>query len=507
MNEQNQIRRAFFNEGMNISEIAKKYGVDRKTVRRYLERDNWNQPPPELPTAHDVCPKLEPYKETIDEWLEGDKKAKTKQRHTAWRVYKRLTDEEGFNCSYRTVAAYVKKRRREIFSPALDSYLPLEHPPGEAQADFGSAQYYEGGQLIDGKYFNLSFPASNQGYLQLFPGENAECLLEGMDGIFRHIGGVPTRIWFDNASAIVKGIIRPGRQRVIADRFLRFMNHYGFEAAYCNPDQGHEKGSVEGKVGYHRRNLLVPIPVFDDMDEYNGHLLAECDKDAQRDHYRKNDQINELFQEDRKHLLALPTNTFELADYMTVRTDAYGIFSLDSGKHEYSTMPKYANARVLIRLTSRTVTVLDGSHRPSVQHVRLYGEKNQRSMQWLPYLSQVAIRPRALKYTGIYDLMPPSVRDYFARCDNSDAGKMLREMAAITSRDGFEGAIAAVEKALEIGAVDADSVHSIHRKLFENLPDVSAVPMEGLPAVPRMDVHLDAYDWAMKMGGGANGKQ
>jgi hypothetical protein len=73
------------------------------------------------------------------------------------------------------VAGYVGKKRKEIFGQRA-GYLPLEHIAGEAQCDFGDAEYYENGRLCGGKYLNLSFPQSNQGYFQLSLGENQECL-------------------------------------------------------------------------------------------------------------------------------------------------------------------------------------------------------------------------------------------------------------------------------------------------------------------------------------------
>ena len=172
-----------------------------------------------------------------------DKKAKRKQRHTARRVYDRLLEKYGsdFDCSYRTVAGYVAKRKKELFENK-PGYLPLEHIPGEAQADFGDADYYENGRLYSGKYLNLSFPYSNKGYFQLFKGENMECLLEGLIAIFEHIGGVPNRIWFDNTKVIVTKILKEGG-RNLTDGFIRFMEHYQFEAAFCNVNSGHEKGN------------------------------------------------------------------------------------------------------------------------------------------------------------------------------------------------------------------------------------------------------------------------
>ena len=79
-----------------------------------------------------------------------------------------------------------------------DGFLPLEHPPGEAQVDFGEARFIENGVEYDGYYLNMSYPHSNGGHMQLSKSANQECLLEGMKAVFEHIGGVPTAIWFDN---------------------------------------------------------------------------------------------------------------------------------------------------------------------------------------------------------------------------------------------------------------------------------------------------------------------
>ena len=151
-------------------------------------------------------------------------------------------------------------KKKEIYGDRK-AFLSLEHIPGEAQVDFGDADFYENGKLHSGKYLNLSFPHSNKGYMQVFKGENQECLFEGLKTIFEHIGGVPTRIWFDNASTMVTKV--KGGNRNLTDDFLRFMEHYRFEAAFCNVGSGHEKGNVENKVGYYRRNMLVPVPRFE----------------------------------------------------------------------------------------------------------------------------------------------------------------------------------------------------------------------------------------------------
>ena len=116
----------------------------------------------------------------IIKWLLADKLAPRKQRHTAKRVFKRLKDEaDGFNCSYRLAALYVKQKKEKLRLKRTDGYLPLEHRPGEAQADFGTADFYENGKLHhEAKYIVLSFPFSNGGFLQPNYGENMECFID-----------------------------------------------------------------------------------------------------------------------------------------------------------------------------------------------------------------------------------------------------------------------------------------------------------------------------------------
>lgn len=93
MDQIHNIRNRYYAKGDNISQISSTMKLDRKTVRKYVEKDDWNKQLPKPITERRFCPKLDNFKLTIDEWLEGDKKAKRKQRHTAQRVFNRLCEE------------------------------------------------------------------------------------------------------------------------------------------------------------------------------------------------------------------------------------------------------------------------------------------------------------------------------------------------------------------------------------------------------------------------------
>lgn len=502
MDEMHQIRKLYQEDGLSITQISRQTGRDRKTIRLYLEKDDWNQAAPKsLPEAD--FPKLEACKAIIDQWLVEDKRARRKQRHTAKRIYQRLQKEhpETFNCSYRTVAAYVAKSKPEIYGKQ-PGYLPLEHLPGEAQGDFGEAEFYEGSQHYYGKYLDLSFPYSNHGYLQLFKGENQQCLCEGLISIFEHIGGVPFKIWFDNTHTIVAKVMKDGGRTLTAD-FLRFQEHYRFQAVFCNVEAGHEKGNVENKVGYHRHNLLVPVPHFDKLRDYNCELLEQCDRDGDREHYRKEATIADLFAADKAALLPLPAIPLEVSQYITVKTNGYGRFYLQNGLHEYSVSPQYADSRVLVKITAQEVLPLDKEGQVIVRHPRLYGDSKQQSMQWLPYLTQISRRPQALKYSGIYPMLPQSLQEYLARCNGSDKGKVLRVIAALTEKSGFDKALDTVNQALKYAATDIDSLLSLHHRLYDQALEMTPLSLaQNIPQLDRVNPDFAAYDGCLAKAGG-----
>lgn len=512
MDQIHHIRELFYEQDKNLTEIAEIVGCDWRTAKKYVDQEDFS--PREQKPGEDKthASKLDPYKSLIDRWLIEDKKAPRKQRHTAKRVYNRLVEEvSGFNASYRLVASYVaaKKKELRLNAKGKEGFIPLVHRPGEAQADFGYADFYENGKYHEkGKYLVLSFPYSNGGYLQLNYGENLECLLEGLQTMFEYIGGVPTEIWFANTKTIVTEIIRGGGRNV-TERFQRFCEHYRFKPIFCNPESGNEKGNVENKVGYLRRNELVPVPHFEHLADENKLLLEHCDRDMDREHYEKESTfISELFQEDKNALLPLPSVRFDTALYTTVRTDKYGKFTLNAGKHTYSASPAFCADTVQLKITSSEVLVMDMNQQKVVRYRRLYGDWVQTSMDWLPYLKYIARKPRSLRNSGIYDMMPPVMQKYMDSCDNSDRGKVLKVLSELTDRTGFDSAVRTVEQAIVYQAVDPDSLRSLYRRLYTDVPLVP--PLEADEDIPKIALipfanDLTILDRALQRGSAANG--
>lgn len=510
MDQIHRIRELYYEQDKNLKEIAIIMNCDWRTVRKYVDMEDFNTPSPTPVSKEEHESKLDPFKLFIDEWLEADKLAPRKQRHTAKRIYRRLRDEaEGFNCSYRLVALYVAEKKEELRLKKTEGYIPLVHHPGEAQADFGFADFYENGKLHhEAKYLVLSFPFSNGGFLQLNYGENMECLLEGLVAMFEHIGGVPTEIWFDNTRTIVTKVIKGGGRNV-TERFQRFCEHYRIKAVFMNPESGWEKGNVENKVGYLRRNELVPVPRFDSLADENKYLLDRCELDMQREHYDDDSKrfISELFQEDKARLLPLPSVPFDTALYTTATTDKYGKFTLDAGKHRYSASPAFCESCVNLKITSSNVIVMDKDMHEVVRHKRLYGEDHER-MDWLPYLTYIARKPRSLRNSGIYDMMPQTMQIYMDNCESKERGRVLKVLAELTERTGFTSAVNTVDEAVRLNAIDPDSLQSLYRRTYTDVPLMP--PLDNNASIPHQKVipfrnDLQMLDAALLKGGASHG--
>ncbi len=495
MNQKYHIKHLSFHKGQSLRSIAKETRHDFRTVKKYAEETDFNlktKPKRGRPS------KLDPVKPIIDAWLTEDLNRPVKQRHSATRIYKRLCNEHGdiFNASERTVRAYVAARKKELYGEK-EGFLPLEHPPGEAQVDFGEIVMIEQGKQVKGYELVLSLPYSNAGYPQVFRGQNQECLLTGLKEIFEHLEHVPRVIWFDNLSAAVAGIGEQGKRKLV-EQFYRFALHYGFKAQFCNPGKGHEKGHVENKVGYSRRNFFVPEPVFDDIEVFNHGLFDVAEKDHQRKHYSKGTEIAELLLEDKVAMLPLPTKPFDIGRTEKLVANKYGKVRYDG--NIYSASPQVAGKEIYIKLGAHQVDILNEQYQPIVRHKRLYGQ-GQEIMDWLPYLSTLAKRPNALKYTGFYHELPDPWQEYLSYLDYAEKKKSLHLLVRMITESDMDTATICLLETMDSGKADADSILLSYRRLTEPsfndfLPLISA----GInsPAIYTPD--LTCYDVFLKAG-------
>lgn len=333
------IRSLYFDDGYTAYDIAKKVRCSPNTVYRYINMTDFSPKPAK---KRIVPSKLEPYIPVIKQWLEEDRNLHRKQRHTALRVQERLQEEyPEYNLSYGTLNYHFQKLRKEIFHHK-SNYLPLTHIPGEAQVDFGMCSFYENDILFKGYYLVVSFPYSNASFCQLTKAKNAECMLQSLKNIFHYIGGSPHTDWFDNDSAIVKLERNKEITKSIHELFSRFQMHYDFHEVFLSPQSPNEKGNAPSAVKFLRNKLFVPIPYFDNIQDYNKILLDKCTVLLNRKHYKKKDLISDLWMDDKAALCPLPIMPFDVSTIRKRKCDSMGRVTTENHKFNYYLGPAYA---------------------------------------------------------------------------------------------------------------------------------------------------------------------
>lgn len=242
-----EIRHMHLVEGVAKKEVARRLGLDVKTVRRALARETALLVRPSPPRRR----RLDPWRQKIRDWITVE------PRISAKRIRRMLLEEAG-PIAERSVREYVARLKAELFPP--EPFVHRTHTPGQTfEADFGETMARIGGELRRVKYLVATLPASNVYYAKVFPVERLECLLDGLNSFFTWLGGVPTRGVFDNTSLAVKEVLR-GHERVETALFHAFRGAFPFDADFCAPAKGWEKGSVERGVEYVRGLCFRPIP-------------------------------------------------------------------------------------------------------------------------------------------------------------------------------------------------------------------------------------------------------
>ena len=312
-----RVRRACMVEGMSTREAARVFGLHRDTVRKMLE---YSVPPGYRRQSPPRRPKLDPYHGVIDRILEEDRSLPRKQRHTAKRIYDRLRAEHGFTGKYTIVKDYVRERRRRT----REMYVPLSHPPGDAQCDFGQAKAVIGGVEQTIHYFVLDLPHSDACFVKAYPAETTEAFCDGHVSAFSFLGGVPRSILYDNTRLAVARILGDGR-RQRTRVFSELVSHYLFEDRFGRPGKGNDKGKVEGLVGYARRNFLVPVPSFPSFDALNAYLEERCLDRMGRQLRGHNETIGQRMERDLEALLAFPAVPYDASDKHVSRVSSLSL--------------------------------------------------------------------------------------------------------------------------------------------------------------------------------------
>src|SRR5580698_7730405 len=373
MDQVHVVRHKVLVEGQQIRGVAREMGISRNTVKRYLKVPapvRVEEAPRARPVWERVGPRLAALLEQSPQWTGG------KQRLTAARLHTMLVTE-GFRVGMTTVkeaVAEYKRSRREVF-------IPLVYPPGDlAQVDFFEVLVDLEGTRQKAWMFVMRLMHSGRDFACLYLRQDQTSFLDGHVRAFAHFGFVPNRIAYDNLKAAVTRLL-VGSERLLASRFEALSSHYLFEACFCRPRTGHDKGGVESRGKAIRWQHLVPIPRGADLGVIRGALLARLD--AEHDAMR--------FAAERAQSLPLPVAPFDPRRTHVLSVSQRSLVCVEGGY--YSVPCEWAGLNVTVHVGADDIDIVGPSGAIRRGRIR-FGE---RSIDYRHYVRELAKKPQAVR--------------------------------------------------------------------------------------------------------------
>jgi transposase len=358
-------------KGWSIRRISKELGVHRKTVRKYLNTkpkctipttgsDDGPGSKCAIPTAGDSggseskCTIPTAGRQSLcvahDEYIRD----RMKLGLSAQRIFQDLQMERAFEGSYESVKRYVRKLAECEEVP----FRRMEVLPGtECQVDYGTGAWIVGEDAKRRKthLFRIVLSCSRKAYSEVSFTQETECFIRALENAFRHFGGVPETVVIDNLKA---GVIKPCVYDPELNPKLRdFAAHYGTCILPSRVRTPRHKGKVERQVGYAQDNALKGRS-FKSLAEQNAHLRDwEINVADKRIHGTTRRQVQQMFEEEKPHLAALPPDLFPA--FREGRRKVHRDGHVEIAKAYYSAPPEYTRREVWVRHDGRLVEIFN----------------------------------------------------------------------------------------------------------------------------------------------------
>ena len=468
-----KVRYAVQIEGLSKRAAARRFGIDPRTVDKMMK---FSVPRGYVRSKPPVRPKLDAFIAVIDKILADDKGRPKKQQHTSKRIFERLRDEHFFTGGITIVKDYVagwQQRAREMF-------VPLVHPPGHAQADFGEALAVIGGVEQKIHYFAFDLPHSDAIFVVAYPAETTEAFCDGHVQAFAFFGGVPQSILYDNTKIAVAKILGDGkRQRTRV--FTELQSHYLFQDRFGRPAKGNDKGKVEGLVGYARRNFMVPVPVFETFAALNAHLADCCRKRLGERLRGHTETIGERLVRDLASLQQPLPPPYDACEKVGTRVSSLSLVRYRL--NDYSVPTSFGHRDVLVRGYVHEVVISCGTE-IIARHPRSY-DREDFVFDPLHYLALIEHKINALDQAA--PLAAWKLPDEFATLRRLLEGRMGKpgkrefvQVLRLMETFSIDDVAAAVGDAIQRGAVGFDAVKHLVLCRIERRP-------------PRLDLGVYPY--------------
>ena len=462
------IRRWHLREGVPIREIVRRTKLSRNTIRKYLANGVVE---PKYPKRRSPS-KLDPFAEILASWLERESTRGRKRRRNWRQLYGDLV-ALGYPGSYDRVAAYARaweRQQQDAVRTSRGAFVPLTFAPGEAfQFDWSEDWAVVGGERQKLQVAQFRLCHSRAFLLRAYPLQTHEMLFDAHNHAFGVLGGVPKRGIYDNMKTAVDRIGR-GKTRTVNARFLAMTAHFLFDAEFCTPAAGWEKGQVEKQVRDARPRIWHEVPRFPDLTELNVWLERRCI--ALWSQIRHPEQtsrtVAQVWDDERAQLMAMPP-PFDGFLEDTKRVSPTCLVAFD--RNRYSVPASFANRPVSLKAyAQRIVVVAEGQI--VAEHIRAFNRGHDRPARtlydWRHYLSVVRRKPGALRNGAPFAALPEGFRRLQSLLLKRAGGdREMVEILSLVLHHDEQAVLCAVELALQSGVVSKEHVLNLLSRLLE----------------------------------------
>lgn len=503
VDEQERIRHAYYTEQKSMRAIERETGISRKVIAKIIQESP--RKPYQLATPRSA-PVFGPYQARVEELLLLNEHLPHKQRYTVHKMFEVLQSESYQGCESR-IGQFCAQWHKARNAPKV--YLPLEFDPGQdAQCDWGEAVAIIAGVRQTVQVFVLKLSYSRRLFVMAFPTQKQESFFYGHVCAFKHFGGVPWRITYDNLATAVKLAVegRGKRERREQRGFISLRSHYLFESHFCTPGAGWEKGSVEAGVGFARRNFFVPIPEASSFEELNVYLLQKCLQDDQRRSHGQPMTIGQAWEHERGYLRSLPPFEFDCCVVAQAHLTPYSMVVYETNR--YSVPVKRARRDVLVKAYPFIIEICDQTTLLA-RHPRCYGREQDifDPLHYLPLLEQ---RPGALDYAKPFkrwrDGWPESYHRMLSILrEKWPDGQGVQDFIRILQlHQDYSPQVmqAAIEQALTYGCVHFDGVKQCLQELTSPQSPPTSTELADRPHlqdIGNQPIDLRQYERLLKM--------
>lgn len=479
MNLLGKVRRLHYRDGHTLSEIERRTGLTRKTIRKWLQAPEGTEPKYRRSQGGT---KIAPYAERLVRMLETDARRPPRERRTALKLHAELK-ALGFEGDYSRVTEFIRHWRKDSSAALKKAYVPLRFEPGEAhQFDWSEERLVIGGVWRKLTVAHLKLCHSRAFVVQAYPAQSHEMLFDAHTRAFAALGGIPRRGIYDNMKTAVDKV-KKGKARVVNTRFSAMASHYLFDPDFCNVAAGWEKGVVEKNVQDSRRRLWQDAAKerFGSFTELNLWLLARCHALWQELKHPEVDlTLAEMLEQERPHLMPMIA---PFDGYVETLGKVSSTCLVNFDRCRYSAPCELVGQMVGIRVYPEHIDFVS-QEAVVASHVRSFGRSDTR-YDWQHYIPLIQRKPGALRNGAPFADMPAPLlrlRGLLLRREGGD--RIMAGVLAAVPRHGLEAVLVAVELVLESGNPSAEHIENVLNRLQATPPPPtveSGLPIAELP--------------------------